>query len=360
MGRGGVRTVFDSTRRHRLVRETRSRDSEGAAVCGRRRVWRRAREGGYGLAAACSPHGRRRSRAVREKLRLENACAEWGVRLKKIGHEDVESELTFHMPNKASAFLCTVDPKSVPFLCTMEAAKAEESPALVRELSIQSLRVLSKCLLFLSTLSSHPLFSVLTSASLLAVLYLPRPLLLLLLSPVSISTLLLLAALFHLGSPPRKPPVSVASAVDDAEDIASLHPEPMPEFKVEPVGFHQKMIFCDAFNDWGRRTAPLEVIYEEYEREGDEDVEDAAGGGWPRWLEYPEMDGGRLRPFEFAYVDSDTESESGSLEEEAGAERWSSPEEIRLRWEEEEEGEDMIEIELEEENLIEIDISGGR
>ncbi|CAD5166526.1 unnamed protein product [Musa acuminata subsp. malaccensis] len=275
----------------------------------------------------------------------------------------------------------------------MEVAKAEESTAPVAEFSIQALRLLSRSLLFLSTHSTHPLFGILAAASLLVILYLPRSLLSLVLSPVPISTFFLLAALLRHGSPPLKCPAAVATVDDGEEELTSL----CPETKAESSCYHQEVIFSNDFISCGRRSRPLEIIYEEYE--GEEEEERGGGGShqYRGWLQNADLesvrlgslgftyaeeekwgDGGsedyrmwpqnadlgsrRAGPIRFAYgTDSDTESNGGS-QAASEAEGSSSPEEHRLMWEDDEDGDDMIEIELEleEENMIEIDISGGR
>ncbi|XP_064977485.1 uncharacterized protein LOC135619419 [Musa acuminata AAA Group] len=241
----------------------------------------------------------------------------------------------------------------------MEAAKAESPPPppILVDLSVETLRLLSRWYLSLSTLSSHPLFAVLAAASILAFLYLPRTLLPLLLSPIPISTFLLLAALFRLRSPP---PNSLAAAAAVEEEVTPVLSEPKPEAKaVESTDYHQNVNFRDAFADCLRWSGPLEVIYEDYE--GEEENEESRCRGrsqeqHSKWAQNENLGSGRLWPLRFACDDSDTDSEGGS----PAASGSSSPAEPRLPWEDEEQGDDMIEIDLEEENLIEIDISGGR
>ncbi|URE30007.1 hypothetical protein MUK42_06181 [Musa troglodytarum] len=281
----------------------------------------------------------------------------------------------------------------------MEAAKAEESTAPVAEFPIQALRLLSRSLLFLSTHSTHPLFGSLAAASLLVILYLPRSLLSLVLSPVPISTFFLLAALLRHGSPPLKCPAAVAAVDDGEEELTPLCSETKPVTKAESACYHQEVIFSNDFISCGRRSRPLEIIHEEHE--GEEEEEEECGGrgshqyrcwlqnadlesvrlgslaftyaeeeGWgdggsedyPRWPLNANLGSRRAGPIRFAYsTDSDTESNGGS-QAASEAEGSTSPEDHRLMWEDELDGDDMIEIELEleEENMIEIDISGGR
>ncbi|RWV90736.1 hypothetical protein GW17_00047035 [Ensete ventricosum] len=218
----------------------------------------------------------------------------------------------------------------------------------------EALRLFSRWFLSLSTLSAHPLFAVLAAASILAFLYLPRTLLPLLLSPIPISTFLLLAALFHLRSPP---PNSLAAAAADEEEVTPVLSEPKPEAKVvESTDCHQNVIFRDAFVDCLRWSGPLEVIYEEYEGEEENEERRSQEQQHSKWAQNEKLGSGRLWPLRFACDDSDTESEGGS----PAASGSNSPAEPRDLWEDEEQGDDMIEIDLEEENLIEIDISGGR
>ncbi|KAG6515765.1 hypothetical protein ZIOFF_026195 [Zingiber officinale] len=223
----------------------------------------------------------------------------------------------------------------------MAEAKPEESSSALQDL-------LSRSFLFVSAFFSHPLFSILAAASLLVALYIPRSLLTLLLSPVFISTFLLLVALLCFGSSPP----AAAAAAEETE-----LPESCPETDMECASYHRKVTF---FDDLGRRSGPLEVIYEEEEGE-------CGGVGfqeYQRWPQNSDLGSWGLGSLRFAGLDSDSDSDAGSPIE--AAEGSSSPEELRLRWEEEdqeEDGDDMIEIDLKgeaEENLIEIDIFGCR
>lgn len=166
----------------------------------------------------------------------------------------------------------------------MEAEKAEESPAFFW-----------RCHLFFTSSSSHPLFSVITAAALLAALYLPRPLLTLLLSPVPISAVLLLAAFFRFGSPPTEIPIAAVDPHDD-DALAMLHQEAFHS--------HPKLNVFDRDGQWGRLDSPLEVIYEDY------DEEEAGGGGSPEWLEWRFNHGGivseRSCNLKFNYTDRAT------------------------------------------------------
>ncbi|XP_010905708.1 uncharacterized protein [Elaeis guineensis] len=234
-----------------------------------------------------------------------------------------------------------------------------EPGVVLTEISIQMLRLLSKSLIFLSDLSAHPLFSVAATSTLLALLYLPRSLLPLIFSPALLSSLLLLSTLLRLRPRPPPPPPSAVfpprpitqtCAVDEPIITLPTVPDPKPESAPDFAGFLPKAAFCDSFVEWGRRGGPLEVIYEEYEGEEDED-----GGDSPEYLRSPEysyLGSGELGSLGFCFTDS---SDADSDDDSSVAEGWDSPENLFSRWDEE--GDGMIEIALEEDNMIEIDIS---
>ncbi|XP_074566225.1 uncharacterized protein LOC141822800 [Curcuma longa] len=231
----------------------------------------------------------------------------------------------------------------------MAEAKTEESSAILPGL-------LSRSFFLASSLSSHPLFAVLAAASLLVALYVPRSLLPFLLSPVPISTLLLLVALLRLGSSPAETPTATTVAAEEGKELPVSYLTNNTECF---SNYHRKAPFC---NDSGRRGVPLEVIYEEHEEEGE--LGCVRFCEYLRWRQNGDSGSGGLGSLRFADVDSDSGSDGGSPID--AAEKSSSPEELWLRWDaqsEEEDGEDMIEIDLKaeaEENLIEIDISGWR
>lgn len=155
-------------------------------------------------------------------------------------------------------------------------------------------------------------------AALLAVLYLPLPVLQLLLSPAPLSSVLLLLCLLRLGSPPPTPSAT-APPPPPPERATEVAPPPLPPPPPKPA---QNAVLLEAeFASWAPKGRALEVIHEEFEAEwGPEEM------GLP-WT-------------------SDSDSDSGSDDYYGGG---------RGR---EEYG--MIEIELEEDNLIEIDISSCR
>ncbi|KAJ0966020.1 hypothetical protein J5N97_027158 [Dioscorea zingiberensis] len=204
-------------------------------------------------------------------------------------------------------------------------------PIPASKISMKALHFLSKSLLYISELISHPISSILTTSLLLIILYVPRPLLPILLSPVPICTSFLLYSLLRFGSKP-------ASTLSE-----NAKPEPKPETHPELVPSHdQNSIFLASGFEWALVGGPLEVIYEDYE--GEEDGESPENSPSPA---YPKASGvigfGSLGGF---YL---TDSDSGS-----------DSEELRFRWDEDDEGDEgMIEIAFEEDNLIEIDISYG-
>lgn len=184
--------------------------------------------------------------------------------------------------------------------------------------------------------SSHPLFSILTTFSLLILLYIPN-LLPLLLSPIVISTSLLLTTLLHLGSSDslvnhrKVPSEDQPSEVELEDPIEVIEPGDNMHY----VECEQKMNSCESLVEWGWRGGPLEVIYEDFEGEEDEDDNDdeEAYNSPQRRLDF------------MRFYDTDGDSDSSC----------SSTENMRFLWEEEE-GDGMIEIALEEDNLIEIDL----
>jgi hypothetical protein len=152
----------------------------------------------------------------------------------------------------------------------------------------------------------HPLLAAAAAASLLAVLYLPRPLLQLLLSPAPLSSALLLLCLLRLGSP-----------TPTAAALPRPPPPPQPEAAPPPPAKPASVFLEPEFASWAPKGRALEVIHEEFEAEwGPEEM------GLP-WT---------------SDSDSDTDDGAAGLLGEYG----------------------MIEIELDEDNLIEIDISRCR
>lgn len=134
----------------------------------------------------------------------------------------------------------------------------------------------------------------------------------------------------------------------NCEKDSVKEPEPEPE---------QRPFNGDCFVEWNVR-APLEVIYEAYEGEEEEEGEYT--------LEKRE----ELRVIEryaslsMFYPETDTDTDSSSDGDSPVIGNWDSPENVCFQWDDEDK-EELIEIELdckrysevEEENLIEIDLS---
>lgn len=198
----------------------------------------------------------------------------------------------------------------------------------------QQQQQLSRWLFHVSKMSSHPLFSIFTTCSLLIVLYLPRPLIPLLLSPVPISSLLLL---LRSRSKPNHdhlhlhPPI-IPHHPEPAEPESKTHTQPVP-------ALHDHFFF---------HSGPLEVIYEEHESELNGDHSQTSN----------EITCLRFGSFGLCFTDSDSDSDSDSDLDSSGHDQANLRSHWKVEEEEEEAEEEMIEIALEEDNLIEIDISG--
>lgn len=183
----------------------------------------------------------------------------------------------------------------------------------------------------LDQVSSHPLFSILTTFFFLNLIYLPN-LLHFFFSPVVIATSLILTTLLYFGSSKPEP-----YSKDNTKKIPETRNEqpPISDHETTESG---RIEFCEKMVEWSSKGGPLEVIYEEGEEDNDED--DCC-------MEYPRLKRNYMDKLDyFGYCsssDSDTESEKSS---------------ICFKWDEEEE--EMIEIALEEDSLIEIDLTSCR
>uniref|UniRef100_A0A5B7B5Q3 Uncharacterized protein n=1 Tax=Davidia involucrata TaxID=16924 RepID=A0A5B7B5Q3_DAVIN len=222
---------------------------------------------------------------------------------------------------------------------------------------------------YLSPLSSDPLFSSIVTLYTLILLYFPRLFLGIVFSPVLISTGILLLALLRLGAIQRIDKEFNSTEAQQTHDSADedhewVSWEANSEFKTEmglDFDLDPDPFYADSFVEWNVR-APLEVIYEEYEGEENDDFvtnekEETRVVGIQR---YPSLS--------LCYPESDSDSSSDGEFMPIGV--WDSPESMCFRWQEED-GEGLIEIELdgkrtsevfhvEEDNLIEIDISPAR
>ncbi|KAI0527287.1 hypothetical protein KFK09_002886 [Dendrobium nobile] len=200
----------------------------------------------------------------------------------------------------------------------------------MESLPFKAFNLISKSVLWIlfAAPEPHPLFSAAAAAGVVAVLYLPFHLLSIFFSPVLLSTLFLLFTLLRFGSPTPPPPPKT-----DFERVKLS-----PETERCLLSSSQNQVFCEPSLEWGGWGAPLEIIYEEYEGEEEEESGDCS----PEYSKcgLPEFDG------LLCYSDSDLDREEVS------------PQSICFRWDEEAEG--LIEIALEEDNMFEIDLSACR
>lgn len=226
---------------------------------------------------------------------------------------------------------------------------------------IEAMNFFAKAFSCLSSLSSDPLFSCIVTLYILILLYFPRIFLGIVFSPVLISTGVLLLTLLRLGvnqqvegepssNEPEQPDLR-------GRELKCVHPQPekWPEIHSD---FDTKPFFCDSFVGWNVR-APLEVIYEEFEGEEDEDPNVTEETRFLGLARYPSLS--------LCYPESDSDTSSdGEFPTSNG---WNSPENMSFRWDQDDR-EGLIEIALdgkldamfhvEEDNLIEIDISPAR
>ncbi|KAE9452653.1 hypothetical protein C3L33_15449, partial [Rhododendron williamsianum] len=237
----------------------------------------------------------------------------------------------------------------------------------------------------LSSLSKDPLFSTLVTFYTLVIIYLPSLFLKILSSPVLISTAILLLTLLRLGAI-QKEFNSTEDRYDDESEIGSSIPSendaltntillenqesgpacadvPKTNIVDTEMGSDPSDFYAESFVEWDVR-APLEVIHEGYEGEGDERNDDVRN---EKTEAAPVSSIERYPSLSLYYPESDSDgsSDGGDF---AGIGGWDSPEITCFMWDEEEKGEDLIEIafdekgrsgvvQFEEENLIEINIS---
>ncbi|XP_073311536.1 uncharacterized protein [Primulina huaijiensis] len=226
----------------------------------------------------------------------------------------------------------------------------------------------------LSFLSSDPLFLTFFTFYAVILLYFPSLFLSFALSPVLISTALLLLSLLRFGAAAQNPVPQEKAATHSGPDCSEFNPietrslflddqslTRMPCVSVANAKheFVRSPYFTDSFVEWDVR-APLEVIYEEYE--GQEAEEDEAVS-----LEKGESQMNVLQRYaslSLFYPESDNSSE-GDSNAILGCD---SPENLFFRWEDEDDRDGLIEITLDEkrmgevdgDNLIEIDLSTVR
>ncbi|OWM77535.1 hypothetical protein CDL15_Pgr016933 [Punica granatum] len=214
---------------------------------------------------------------------------------------------------------------------------------------------------------SHPLFSTILTLYILFLLYSPPPFLGLLLSPVLPLTIVLLLTLLRFGSV-QKPRPKTAKPQEPCPD--DDHPEtattqPGKEIEVPFIGWDLK--------------APLEVIYEEYEGEGEDDLDQVSdlnrGCGERGEVQFTRIERWPSLSQYYPESDSDSDSDASWAGEFPTIGDWVLPEEEFGFGCADPERDGLIEIQLdrhhagaekkcenldfhgEEENLIEIDIS---
>ncbi|XP_010268837.1 PREDICTED: uncharacterized protein LOC104605685 [Nelumbo nucifera] len=235
---------------------------------------------------------------------------------------------------------------------------------------IEAIGFFEETLSLFSSLASDPLFSIFVALYSLILLYFPRIFLDLVFSPVLISTAVLLSTLLRLGAIQRNEQGNTNStSTVEKENTVSTEPDEIDstveddnwvacETNVEPetgLSFVPYPVFSTSFVEWNLK-APLEVIYEEYEGEKEDDSNEKQ--------ETPRVGIERMLSLSLCFPETDTDSSSdGEFPEIEG---WDSPENMCFRWDEEDR-EELIEIPLdgkrspsfhfEEDNLIEIDIS---
>lgn len=188
-------------------------------------------------------------------------------------------------------------------------------------------------------------------------------------SPLIISTSLLLLSILRLGAAQRisqhqtekkKNEKPESDSVVDQElepDPLQFHADRSVESNVSVLDPVTRPFYGDCFVEWNVR-APLEVIYEAYE--GEEEEEEGEYTEEKRDEELRVIE--RYASLSMYYPETDTDSSSDGDSPVIG--EWDSPENMCFRWDDEDR-EELIEIELdckrrnsevEEENLIEIDL----
>ncbi|KAF8391425.1 hypothetical protein HHK36_023730 [Tetracentron sinense] len=235
--------------------------------------------------------------------------------------------------------------------------KISELGSLSAKVLVEIIGLFAKTFSFIACIASDPLFSIVVVLYSLIFLYFPRVFLGLVFSPVLFSTGILLLTLLRLGTIQRLEKENNSTEPDEIDTPDEDHKwvgfQTFIETETE-MGLDSEPFFSDSFVEWNVR-APLEVIYEEYEGEEEEDLNENE--------ETRQVGIKRMPSLSLYYPESDTESSSDG--DFPGVDGWDSLENMCFRWDEEER-EGLIEIPLdgkknsvfqvEEENLIEIDI----
>ncbi|KAK6932484.1 hypothetical protein RJ641_002108 [Dillenia turbinata] len=217
---------------------------------------------------------------------------------------------------------------------------------------------------YISSVSSNPLFSSIVTLYALILLYFPQKGVEIIFSPILISTGILLLTLLRLGAIQRNEHQETKEIEEAQQSLSETPEETELRTKAETCSDESSPCLSDTF--WNVR-APLEVIYEEYE--GEEEEEAGEDRNVSREDQSKRQLGLEKYPsLSLNYPESDSESSSdGDFPAING---WDSPESLCFKWDEEDR-EELIEIkldgkrqnlidQLEEDNLIEIDISPER
>ncbi|KAK8501866.1 hypothetical protein V6N13_023350 [Hibiscus sabdariffa] len=219
---------------------------------------------------------------------------------------------------------------------------------------LKSIEIVTAMVSSTESITGDPLFSCIITLSILILLYFPHGFSLLF-SPVLVLTASVLLSLLRLGATQRIQTETIQKGTVAASVAEHEEDDEEEEEKTESI----MQRFEERFVEWDVR-APLEVIYEEFELEGDEEGKDPDFNlDQTRGIErYPSLS--------LYYPESDSDSLSETEEVDFPATgTWVSSEEMGYRWEDEDR-EGLIEIALdkrgldfhgEDDNLIEIDIS---
>ncbi|XP_075482282.1 uncharacterized protein LOC142522647 [Primulina tabacum] len=230
----------------------------------------------------------------------------------------------------------------------------------------------------LSFLFSDPLFLTFLTFYAVVLLYFPSLFLSFALSPVLISTAVLLLSLLRFGATDPNPvPLETEGTHDgpdclefDSTETGSQDFDDQGRTRIPSVsvangkhGFLSSTYFSDSFVEWDVR-APLEVIYEEHE--GQEAEEDEGGVSMKKRESQMNVIQ-RYASLSLFYPDSDSDSDSDNSSEgdSTAISGCDSPQILCFQWEDVDDRDGLIEIaldekrisEFDEENLIEIDLS---
>ncbi|KAM3285235.1 hypothetical protein P3S67_024034 [Capsicum chacoense] len=256
-----------------------------------------------------------------------------------------------------------------------------------------------------SPMASHPLISTIVTLYTIIFLYFPA----MAASPLIISTSVLLLLLLRLGVAQRiskdqtekRREFDISDCTNFENDSVvelDLDSDPLlfqdddsnvesncekdsvvePDPDLDPIQFHDdgfvddsncekepesRQFYGDCFVEWNVR-APLEVIYEAYEGEQEEDDEGEYAEE-KRKEAFGVIERHASLSMYYPETDTDTDTDSSYDGDSLVIGNWDSPENMYFRWDDDEDGEELIEIELdckrnseaEEENLIEIDLT---